>query len=94
MLKNDNNINIDKIIIWEFSLIIFDKSFTGKKPPEEIRENAKFKESKDLIEKIFNKINIRSVNPEYKRKIFIACFKISELFKEIKLVNVFLKLSS
>ena len=94
MLKNDNNINIDKIIIWEFSIIIFDKSFTGKKPPEEIRENAKFKESKDRIEKIFNKINIRSVNPEYKRKIFIACFKISELLKEIKSVNVFLKLSS
>ena len=94
MLKNDNSINIDKIIIWEFSLIIFDKSFTGKKPPDEIRENAKFKESKDLIEKIFNEINITSVNPEYKRKIFIACFKISELLKEIKFVNVFLKLSS
>ena len=28
------------------SLIILDKLFVGKKPPEEINENAKFKESK------------------------------------------------
>ena len=94
MLKNDNNINIDKITIWEFSLTILDKSLTGKKPPEEIRVKAKFRESKDLIEKIFKITNITRVKLEYSKKIFIACFNISELLNEIKLVKVFLKLSS
>ena len=94
MLKKDNNINKDKIIIWEFSLKIFERSFTGKKPPEEISENAKFNESNARIEKILRIININKVNPEYKRKIFTACLNISELLNEIKCVNVFLKLSS
>jgi len=76
------------------SLTIVDKSFTGKKPPDEMIVNAKFNESNDLIEKIFKIINIKRVNPEYKKKILIACFKISELSKEIKFVRVFLKLSS
>ena len=31
---------------------------------------------------------------EYNKNILIACFKISELSKEIKFVNVFLKFSS
>ncbi len=94
ILKKDNNISNDKIIIWEFSFIIVDKSLTGRKPPEEIRVNAKFNESKDLIEKIFKIIKINKVNPEYKRKIFIACFNISELLNDIKFVKDFLKLSS
>ncbi len=94
MLKKDNSINKDKIIIWEFSLKIFERSFTGKKPPEEISENAKFNESNARIEKILRIININKVNPEYKRKIFTACLNISELLNEIKCVNVFLKLSS
>ena len=94
ILKKDNNISNDKIIIWEFSLIIIDKSFTGKKPPDEMRVKAKFNESKDLIEKIFKIIKINNVRNEYKRKILVACLKISELLKEIKFVSVFLKLSS
>ena len=64
MLKNEVNINKEKIIICEFNLIILDKSFTGKKPPEDTRVNAKFKESKDLIEKIFKIIKIKNVNIE------------------------------
>ena len=84
----------DKIMICEFSLIIFERSFTGRKPPDDIRVKAKFNESKDLIEKILRTIKIIRVKPEYRRNIFIACFKISELLKEIKLVNVFLKFSS
>ena len=83
MLKNDNNINIEKITIWVLSFKIFERSFTGKNPPEEMSVNARFNESKDLIEKIFKIIKIKRVNPEYKRKIFIACFKISELLKDI-----------
>ena len=64
MLKNEVNINNEKIIICEFNLIILDKSLTGKKPPEDTRVNAKFKESKDLIEKIFKITKIKNVNIE------------------------------
>ena len=83
MLKKEVNIHKDRIIICEFSLTINDKLFVGKKPPEEIRVNAKFKESKVLIEKIFKTIKIKSVRLEYKRKIFAACLSTSELLKEI-----------
>ena len=82
------------MIIWEFSLIIKEISFTGKKTPDEIIVKAKFNESKVLIEKKFNSKNINIVKDEYKIKILVACFKISELLKEIKFVKVFLKLSS
>ena len=94
MLKKDISINIDKTIIWEFSLKIFDKSLTGKKPPEEINVKAKFKELKDLIEKKLRIIKINNVNPEYNKKILKACLNASELSKEIKFVKVFLKFSS
>ena len=40
---------------------MFDKSFVGKNPPDEIRVNAKFNESKDLIEKILRIIKIKRV---------------------------------
>ena len=82
------------MIIWISSLTIIDNSLTGKKPPDEIIVKDKFNESKVLIEKIFNIININIVSDEYKIKILTACFKISELLKEIKFVSVFLKLSS
>ena len=94
MLKNDKSISKDNIIIWEFSLIIAERSLTGKKPPDEISENAKFNESNDLIEKKFRIIKINNVSPEYKKKILIVCFNISVLLKEIKFVKDFLKLSS
>ena len=77
-----------------FSLIILERSLTGRKPPEEIIVKAKFKESKVLIEKKFKTMNIKRVKDEYRRKILVTCFKISELLKEIKFVNVFLKFSS
>tara|TARA_B100000401_G_scaffold411740_1_gene330711 strand:- start:461 stop:745 length:285 start_codon:yes stop_codon:yes gene_type:complete len=94
MLKNDVNINNDKTTTCEFSLSMIDKSFTGKKPPEDISVKAKFNELNDLIENIFNIIKINRVRIEYIRKIFIICLKLSALSKEIKLVNVFLKFSS
>ena len=84
----------DKIMICEFSLIIFERSFTGRKPPEEISVKARFNELKDLIEKKFKIIKITSVNTEYKKKIFSACLKTSELSKDIKFVKVFLKFLS
>ena len=77
-----------------FSLIILERSLTGRNPPEEIIVKAKFKESNALIENKFKTKNIKRVKPEYRRKILVTCFKISELLKEMKLVNVFLKFSS
>ena len=76
------------------SLIIFDKSFTGKNPPDDIRLKARFNESKDLTDDKFKTIKIIRVKPEYNKKILDACLKISELLNEIKFVRVFLKLSS
>ena len=94
MLKKDVNINMDKIIVWGLVLITLESSFTGKNPPEEISVKAKFKELKDLIEKKFKMTKIISVIPEYKKKIFSACLKTSELSKDKKLVSVFFKFSS
>ena len=45
---------------------MIDNSLTGKKPPDEIIVRARFNESNVLIEKIFNIINIKIVNDEYK----------------------------
>ena len=73
---------------------MLESSFTGKKPPEEIKVKARFNELKDLIERIFKIIKIIRVNKEYSRKIFIACLNTSELSKEIKFVKVFLKFLS
>ena len=62
---------------------MLDRSFTGKKPPDDISVNAKFSELNALIEKKFRMIKIASVKPEYNRKIFKACLNISELSKDI-----------
>ena len=73
---------------------MLERLFTGKNPPEDINVNAKFNESKDLIENIFKIIKIKRVILEYRRKILIACLRTSELLKEKKFVKVFLKFSS
>ena len=75
-------------------MIILERSLTGRNPPDEINVNAKFKESKDLIEKRFKMVKIINVKPEYKKNILIVCLKISELLNEMKFVKDFLKLSS
>ena len=66
----------------------------GKKPPDEIIVKARFKESNVLIEKRFNDMNMNTVSEEYNIKILVVCLKLSELLKDVKFVNVFLKLSS
>ena len=76
------------------SLIILDKLFVGKNPPEEINENAKFKESKVLIDSKLSIVKITKVIPEYIKKTFIACLNTSEVLNEKKFVKVFLKFSS
>ena len=75
-------------------LIILERSFTGKKPPDEISENERFNESNDLIEKKLRIIKIISVILEYNKNILIACFNTSEVLNNKKLVNDFFKLSS
>tara|TARA_E500000178_G_C16682351_1_gene599909 strand:+ start:295 stop:483 length:189 start_codon:yes stop_codon:yes gene_type:complete len=62
---------------------MLERSLTGKKPPDEINVKAKFSESKDLIEKKFKIMKIKRVKAEYKRKIFIACFSISDVFNDM-----------
>ena len=93
MLKKDVNIKNEKTIVWVSFLIILDKLFVGKKPPEEIKENAKFNESKVLMENKFNIMKITKVIPEYMKKTFIACLNTSEVLNEKKFVKVFLKFS-
>ena len=94
MLKNDDNINRDVIIICKLFIKILDRLFDGKKPPEDIIVIDKFKELNILISNMFRIIKITSVINEYKRKIFNDCFKVSALLKDIKLVKDFLKLWS
>tara|TARA_B100001250_G_C19650150_1_gene722261 strand:+ start:674 stop:967 length:294 start_codon:yes stop_codon:yes gene_type:complete len=92
ILKKEINIKSEKIIIC-ISLIKTDESsLTGRNPPDEINVIAKFKELNDLIPKIFKIIKIEIVKPEYNKKIFIVCFKISEELKDKKFVSDFFKL--
>ena len=65
-----------------FPLKILERSFTGKKPPDEIIVKAKFKESNVLIDKKFRIRKIKMVKPEYNKNILIVCFNISSLFKD------------
>ena len=82
MLKYENNNSKEKMIIWVLFFKIFESSLVGKNPPDEIIVKAKFNESKLRTEIRFKIINIKSVNPEYNKKILIDCFKISELLKD------------
>ena len=66
MLKNDDNINKDVIIICELFIKILDRLFDGKKPPEEIIVIDKFKELNILISNKFRMTKIPSVINEYK----------------------------
>ena len=71
-----------------------DISLNGKKPPDDIKVNAKLKELKVLKPIISKIIKISNVNEKYKIKIFTDCLIISELLREIKLVNDLFKLAS
>ena len=73
---------------------IFDKLFVGKKPPEEITVIAKLSELNALMSIKFRITNIKNVIIEYKEKILKDCFNTSDLLKDIKFVNDFLKLLS
>ena len=62
--------------------MIFVRSLSGKKPPDEIKLNARFNELKVRTENMFKTRKIINVKKEYSKKILIACLKISLLSKE------------
>ena len=70
------------------------KLLVGRKPPEEIIVIDRLKELNDRILKIFNIIKIAKVKKVYKINIFVLCFNISEVLKDIRLVKGFFKLTS
>tara|TARA_B100001769_G_C21850241_1_gene460902 strand:+ start:397 stop:663 length:267 start_codon:yes stop_codon:yes gene_type:complete len=83
ILKKETNINKEKTIICVLLEKIEDRSFIGKKPPEEIIVSAKFNELNVLIFKMFKIIKIEIVNNVYNKKILKVCFNVSDLLKEI-----------
>ena len=62
--------------------MIFVRSLSGKKPPDDIKLNAKFNELKVRTENMFKTRKIINVKKEYSKKILIACLKISLLSNE------------
>ena len=62
--------------------MIFVRSLSGKKPPDDIKLNAKFNELKVRTENMFKTKKIINVRKEYSKKILIACLKISLLSNE------------
>ena len=68
---------------------IFSKLFVGKKPPEEIIVIAKLNELNERILEIFKIKKIPNVSVIYKIKIFVDCFKISDVLNDKKLVKDF-----
>ena len=94
MLKKETNINNEKIIICVWFIKIDERSLVGKNPPDEIILIDRLRELKVLISKIFKIKKIDIVIPEYKIKILIVCFNISELLKDKKFVSDFFRLSS
>ena len=92
ILKKEINIKKENIITWKSFIKIDESSFTGRNPPEEIIVIAKFSELNDLIPSMFKIIKIDTVNPEYNKRIFIDCFKISAELKDKKFVKDFFRL--
>ena len=62
--------------------MIFVRSLSGKKPPDDIKLNARFNELKVRTENMFKTRKIINVRKEYNKKILIACLKISLLSNE------------
>ena len=62
--------------------MIFVRSLSGKKPPDDIKLNAKFNELKVRTENMFKTRKMINVKNEYNKKILIACLKISLLSNE------------
>ena len=72
----------DKAIFFIFVSNIEDNESTGKKPPDEITDKARFSDMKDLklnISKYKKRIRVRIV---YNKKILIDCLIISDVLKD------------
>ena len=93
-LKNENNIKIEKTIILTFEFKTRSKLLKGRKPPDEIIDIDKFRESKFLKFIILRHKKINIVKMIYSIKILNDCLNDSKLLKEIKFVSDFFKLSS
>ncbi len=61
-LKKETSINKDKTISLNFVLIINSKLLTGKKPPEEIKDNDRLNELKALKSEKYKMKNIIDVS--------------------------------
>tara|TARA_Y100001980_G_C14249614_1_gene95171 strand:+ start:253 stop:444 length:192 start_codon:yes stop_codon:yes gene_type:complete len=59
--------------------MILERSLSGRKPPDDIKLKARFNELKVRTENILKTKKITNVKKEYKKKIFMACLKISLL---------------
>jgi len=90
MPKNDINIENENKYIWKLDCNISLMLFTIKNPPEEITVSERLYASNALrfiILYIKNNINVIVV---YTKRIFVDCFIISLISKEIKFVRIFL----
>ena len=63
-LKNESNMQEDRIILLKSDEKITSKLLFGKKPPDDIIDNDKLNASKVLKLIILNRINIINVNEE------------------------------
>ena len=94
ILKKETSIKSEKIIICVLVNKIDDRLLTGRNPPDEMIDNAKFRELYDRNPNKFKIIKIETVNAVYSKNILTVCLRISVLLKDIKFVSVFFKLSS
>ena len=74
--------------------MINSRLFTGKNPPEDIKDNDKLNELKALMSDKYNIKNMIDVNIKYITLILKHCFIVSFELKLIKLVNDFFKFLS
>ena len=84
ILKYDISIARDVIKYWFLVIIISEILLAGTKPPEEIIDIDRLRESKNRNSNKLSNINIINVRKKYKIKIFKNCFFISYIFIDIK----------
>ena len=84
ILKYDISIARDVIKYWFLVIIISEILLAGTKPPEEIIDIDRLRESKNRNSNKLSNINIINVKKKYKIKIFKNCFFISYIFIDIK----------
>ena len=94
ILKKETSIKIEKTISFVFVLIIVERSFDGRNPPDETKDIDKLNELKVLKSNILRIIKIITVSNEYKINILKFCLKVSDILKDKKFVKDFFIFSS